>query len=201
MHVTTKPSHAFHDVGASSNLTFFSEGELDVLSSAFLFVAPPVGSPFASTGGFFFFLTIDVKSLTCVGAVGAAPGAPAPSSLSRAFAAMTGADSDGSLGIVLSSSTWHSVQYAPGCRSLTRHAPSKQGLLSSLPTPLSPKPSVVDSNSGRRRPRVSTGPWREPCPCPSGPISGESRPSFGHRRRFVAPQDAPRHSQGLSQHV
>ena len=107
-----------HDAGASSsNLAFFSEGEADGSSSA-LRLEPPlvtaevtVGSPcvWFSATGFFFFFTIDVKSLTCVvvatAAAAGAAGAPALSSLSRAFAAMAGADSPCSFGSVLSSST------------------------------------------------------------------------------------------------
>lgn len=56
-----------HDAGASSSLAFFSDGELDASSSAFRLDASFVSaaaSPLASGAGFFFFLTIEVKSFT-----------------------------------------------------------------------------------------------------------------------------------------
>jgi hypothetical protein len=98
-----------HHDDISSTFAFFSDDAADGSSSAFrlleplMFVESADAAPLASTGGFFFFLTIEVKSLTWVDV--ATDGAAVPSSLSRAAAAMAGADAVGSTGSVFNSST------------------------------------------------------------------------------------------------
>ena len=90
----------------SSSLAFFSAWASSTLSSAFrLAAAVAVESPLASTF-FFFFFTSPVKSCTSDCLMAAAVD-PALSSWSSALATNAGADSVGSLGDVLSSSTYH----------------------------------------------------------------------------------------------
>jgi len=83
-----------------SSFAFFSIGEDSASPSAFRF---PLFE--SSAGVFFFFLTIDVKSVTTAGAAGGSD-VLAPSSLSNALAASSGAEKPKfSLGEDLSSST------------------------------------------------------------------------------------------------
>ena len=83
-----------------SSFTFFSIGDVSVSPSALRF---PLFE--SSRGGiFFFFLTVEVKSVTTAGA---AEDAPASSSLSNALAASSGAERPKvSFGEDLSSSTY-----------------------------------------------------------------------------------------------